>query len=190
MARRGRKRKLCNRVNGRPVQLSEAQRERDVKKTVLDQPHRLGNEDQMRECAVGRMIMDCWWSDWWPDKNDQPGWSMRDLYTAAQGFEAAWADVQKVMASRRPLANETRRGAGPERTDEETVEWRDRVIRRWTEVSNAIGSSESLYRKAAVFVIIDNPGPDWVAPFWMKHALKMALVNLAEHSLGGKRRAA
>jgi hypothetical protein len=170
------------------VQLSEIQRERDVKKTVLDQPHRLGSEDQMRENAVGRMIMDCWATDWWPD--DQPEWSQRDLYTASQMFAEAWADVQSLMSSKRPLANETRRFSSDERSDDEITEWRDRVTKRWTEISNAVGSHQSLYRKAAEFVILDNPDPEWVAPFWIRHAMKMSLVNLAGHCLKGRRKAA
>jgi hypothetical protein len=144
----------------------------------------------MRENAIGRMIKDCWDKDWWPDKHDQPDWSPQDLYTASQKYADAWAGVQMVMSSERPLANEARRGSGVEMTEEEIAEWRDRKIRAWSDISNSIGGKDSLYRKAADIVIIDNPGDDWTAPFWVKHGVKMALVSLAEHCLGGKRRAA
>ena len=190
MARRGRKRKLGNRVNGRLVQLSEAQRERDMKATALNQPHRKGDESQMRENAIGRLIQDCWTRDWWPDPHDQPQWSREDLYTASQKYAAAWAEVQSYMGSGRPLANVSPRRGHDDRTEEELADDRYKAERKWSDMAKAIGSHESIYRKAADLVIIDNPGIEWVAPFWIKHALKMALVNLAAHSLAGKRRAA
>lgn len=190
MARRGRKRKTGNRVNGRLVQISEAQRERDVKQTVIDQPHRQGSDSQMRESAVGRLIMDCWQTEWWPDERLQPEWSANDLYTAAQRYGEAWADVQKVISSKRPYANETRLLGSEHRSDEEVEGWRNRVLARWTEISNVVGGPESIRRKAAEFVIIDNPGPDWSPPFWVRHSMKVALVSLASHCLGGGRKAA
>lgn len=190
MPRRGRKRKIGPRVNGRLVQLSQAQRERDVKQVVLDQPHRRGDESQMRECAVGRMIQDCWHTEWWPDKNDQPQWSPQDLYTAAMNYSDAWAAVQPYMASGRPLAAVSPRPGMDMRTDEEMAQDRAKAERRWSDMANAIGSRESIYRKAADHVIIDNPGHEWKPPFWIRHGMKMALVNLAHHCLVGKRRAA
>jgi hypothetical protein len=144
----------------------------------------------MRENAIGRMIKDCWDKEWWPDKHDQPDWSPQDLYTAAQKYADAWAGVQMVMSSERPLANETRHGSAAEMTDEEITEWRDRKIRAWSDISRAVGPKKTQARDAADIVIIDNPGDDWTAPFWVKHGVKMALVSLAEHCLGGKRRAA
>ena len=189
--RAGRPRKSGPRYeSGRLVQPTKSEREANVKNVVLMQPHRKGDESQMRENAIGRMILDCWDKDWWPDKQDQPQWSRQDLYTAAMAYSDAWASVQGYMASGRPLANSTRTGGVDARTDEELADDRAKAERRWSDMAKAIGSHESIYRKAADHVIIDNPSAEWVAPFWVKHGVKMALVNLAAHCLAGKRRAA
>ena len=190
MARAGRKRKTGPRKWGRPVQRTQGEREAGIVSIAASQPHRKGDPSQMRECAVGRMILDCWSVDWWPDKHDQPQWSRQDLYTAAMAYSDAWASVQGYMASGRPLANSTRTGGTDTRTEAELADDRAKAERRWSDMAKAIGSHESIYRKAADLVIIDNPGTEWVPPFWIKHGIKMALVNLAHHCLAGKRRAA
>jgi hypothetical protein len=185
MARRGRKRKMCKRYpNGQPHKESQVQKERAMRSVVLEQPHRLGSDEQMLENCVGRLIFQCWGE--WGAK--EWAWSMRELYDAAQKYADAYAEAQKVMGSRRPLANETRRSSGGTRAEEEISEWADATLKKWTAVNGVIGGPDSLYRKAAEIVILDNPGPDWTAPYWVKHGMIHVLTSLAEHYARGNRK--
>lgn len=188
MARRGRKRKMGARVNGRLVQLSDVQRERDVKQPVLNQPHRNGDESQMRENAVGRMIKDCW-RQWYPEQKDEPRWSQEDFYTAAQSYGLAYEKVRRVLSSQRPFANEVLPSRDREPTDAEIAEWREKVISTWSGISRAAGAEGSQARKAANLVIIDNPGPDWQAPFHVRFEMQGVLERITDYALAGKKRA-
>lgn len=180
---RGRKRKTGARKNGRLVQPTQTEREASIKAVVLSQPHRKGSDDAMRECCVGRMIRDCW-DEWWPDKHAQPQWSANDLYTAATRYAGAYAALQAVLSSERPFSNSTARGG-----EIDTVS-AEKIKREWSAACLAIGGHDSLYRKAAEIVILDNQPPEWTPPFWVKRGTMMALTSLAEHYIGTKRRAA
>jgi hypothetical protein len=178
---RGRKRKTGQRRNGRLVQPTQAERETNVKAVVMAQPHRLGSDDAMRECCVGRMIRDCW-KDWFP--HGDPTWTANDFYTVAMRYSEAYSAYQAVIASERPYANSAARGG------EISPEQAQLIKREWSAVWRTFGGLRSPERDAADMVILDHKPVEWVAPFWVRHRLLMALTILAGHYIGTKRRAA
>lgn len=170
----GRPRKAgARQPNGQPKRSRTKERE-NATAVVLAQPHRAsaksGTEhDQRRVWKIGRLVLD--------GKVVSHRFGADELIFAAEKYAAAYADTQRVMASRVPYAVRAG-GTGEDITPEQAFDIRQRM----SKINRALADAGERIVKAAEEAILNDPaGDERVMAPWIILSLPVALEVLADH---------
>jgi hypothetical protein len=172
--RQGRPRKQGVREpSGRPQRTPKAVEELETMLVVLKQPHRLGDRDQRRRWAVGRLILDG------KIKHSDPGIGPDELERAADLYAMAYADMRWVMDSKRPFA-----ALSPRRSrvldPEQEAERAEEIIAKWSMLSRALNDAGERVRKAMEALVLDNPEHEATIAPWVILSAPAGLAALVE----------
>jgi hypothetical protein len=204
-----RRRHPCGRPLGQPTtrrgrkqRAQERARETvaDVKGVALAQPHRKGQEEWGRSTAVGRLILD-------GKVKPLDGQPTSVAIDAAHRYLKAYQGYLWAIDRARPWAGTTPASTrmhvatyvpeegelvepAPVRrsfsSDADVIEESERKLAAYSEVQRAIRSfvpnkkDAERIEKALHLAILDEPGEDWIAPFWIMYSLPQGLKGLVD----------
>lgn len=142
----------------------------EIKGVVLNQPHRKGDIAWDRATAIGRLILD--------GTVKHNSHTADILIRAANMYAQAFAGYRWALDSRRPLTT----GGTPRiyGTAEDEAEAVNAALRKWADVDRAVRECGTMIEKAMQFAILDAPGEDWTAPFWVVHSLPRGLKAVVD----------